>query len=166
MQAVLPFPEISPEIVSVTIFGLELALRWYALAYIVGILIGWRLVVMAVNRPRLWPHGEAPMTAEQVEELLTWVILGVIIGGRLGFVFFYKPAYYLENPLEIPMIWQGGMAFHGGLLGRDHRGRRLLSAQRHPDAQRGRCAGAGGPAGDPAGAHREFHQRRAMGSPQ
>ncbi len=84
MQAVLPFPEISPEIVSVTIFGLELALRWYALAYIVGILIGWRLVVMAVNRPRLWPHGEAPMTAEQVEELLTWVILGVIIGGRLG----------------------------------------------------------------------------------
>ncbi len=117
MQAVLPFPEISPEIVSVTIFGLELALRWYALAYIVGILIGWRLVVMAVNRPRLWPHGEAPMTAEQVEELLTWVILGVIIGGRLGFVFFYKPAYYLENPLEIPMIWQGGMAFHGGLLG-------------------------------------------------
>jgi phosphatidylglycerol:prolipoprotein diacylglycerol transferase len=117
MLVAIPFPDISPELFSVELFGLEFALRWYALAYIVGILLGWRLAVMAVNRARLWPGGAAPMTAEQVDDLLTWVILGVILGGRLGFVLFYRPGYYLENPAEIPMLWQGGMAFHGGFLG-------------------------------------------------
>ncbi len=117
MQASIRFPDISPELFSVTLFGMEFALRWYALAYIAGIVIGWRLAVMAVNRPRLWPGGTAPMRAEQVDDLLTWVILGVIVGGRLGFVLFYRPDYYLQNPWEIPMLWQGGMAFHGGFLG-------------------------------------------------
>ncbi|GGE59239.1 prolipoprotein diacylglyceryl transferase [Actibacterium pelagium] len=117
MQAVLQFPEISSEVFSIPLFGMEFALRWYALAYIVGLVLGWRLVVRLVRTERLWPGGKPPMTAEQVEELLTWVILGVIFGGRLGFVLFYKPAYYLANPIEIPMVWQGGMAFHGGLIG-------------------------------------------------
>ncbi len=117
MQAAIPFPDISPEIVSFTLFGAEFALRWYALAYIAGILIGWRLVVMAVNRPRLWRLETPPITAAQVEDLLTWVILGVILGGRLGFVLFYKPLYFLDHPGEILMVWQGGMSFHGGLLG-------------------------------------------------
>ncbi|WP_372891818.1 prolipoprotein diacylglyceryl transferase [Rhodosalinus sp.] len=117
MLAAIPFPDISPELFSIEVFGVQFALRWYALAYIVGILLGWRLAVMAVNRPRLWPGGQAPMTAEQVDDLLTWVILGVILGGRLGFVLFYRPDYYLANPAEIPMLWQGGMAFHGGFLG-------------------------------------------------
>lgn len=112
----LPFPDISPEIVSFTVFGVTLALRWYALAYIVGLLIGWRMVTTLVRRPALW-GGAAPMTAEQVERLLTWVILGVIIGGRLGSVLFYNPGKYLANPLEILMVWEGGMSFHGGLLG-------------------------------------------------
>ena len=117
MQAMIRFPDISPELFSFTIFGMEFALRWYALAYIAGILIGWRLAVMAVNRPRLWPGGTAPMRSDQVDDLLTWVILGVILGGRLGFVLFYRPGYYLENPGEILMLWEGGMAFHGGFLG-------------------------------------------------
>lgn len=117
MLAVLPFPEISPEIVSVTIFGVEFALRWYALAYIAGIVIGWRVVVAATRRPALWPGDAAPMTARDVEDLLTWVILGVILGGRLGYVLFYQPGYYLANPGQILQVWQGGMAFHGGLLG-------------------------------------------------
>lgn len=117
MQAAIPFPDIAPEIFTVSLFGLEFSLRWYALAYIAGILIGWRLVVAAVRRPRLWAGRDPAMTAGQVEDLLTWVILGVILGGRLGFVLFYNPAYYLANPAEIVMIWQGGMAFHGGLLG-------------------------------------------------
>ncbi len=117
MQAMIPFPEISPEIFSITVFGMEFALRWYALAYIVGILIGWRLVVAAIKRPHLWRGNEAPMDVRAVEDLLTWVILGVILGGRLGFVLFYRPAYYLENPAEALQIWQGGMSFHGGLLG-------------------------------------------------
>ncbi|MEL6205225.1 MAG: prolipoprotein diacylglyceryl transferase [Pseudomonadota bacterium] len=117
MQAVIPFPDIGPNLVSIELFGTTLALRYYALSYIVGILIGWRIVVALVKRPSLWPDWRPPMNPRQVEELLTWVILGVVLGGRLGFVLFYAPAYYLQNPLEIPMIWQGGMAFHGGFLG-------------------------------------------------
>ncbi|CUH62896.1 Prolipoprotein diacylglyceryl transferase [Thalassovita autumnalis] len=117
MQAMIPFPDISPEIFSISLFGITFALRWYALAYIGGILIGWRLIVMAASRPQLWPGDTAPMSKEQVEDLLTWIILGVILGGRLGYVLFYKPAYYLDNPSEILMVWQGGMAFHGGFLG-------------------------------------------------
>ncbi len=117
MRAAIPFPDLSPELFSLSVFGVEIALRWYALAYIAGILIGWRLAVAALRRPALWPAQTPPMSPRQLEDLLTWVILGVILGGRLGFVFFYQPAYYLHNPLQIPMVWQGGMSFHGGLLG-------------------------------------------------
>lgn len=117
MQAILTYPDINPEIFSVSVFGMEFALRWYALAYIAAILVGWRLVVRLMKTDRLWPGARAPMTPEQVEELLTWLILGIILGGRLGFVLFYKPGYYLAHPIEIPMLWHGGMAFHGGLLG-------------------------------------------------
>ncbi|SDD06853.1 prolipoprotein diacylglyceryl transferase [Ruegeria marina] len=117
MQAVLRFPDLSPELFSISIFGMEFALRWYALAYIAGILIAWRLAVAALRRPALWPGDSTPMTPRQVEDLLTWIILGVILGGRLGYVLFYQPAYYLAHPAEILMVWQGGMAFHGGLLG-------------------------------------------------
>lgn len=117
MQAMIPFPDISPEIFTLSLFGIEFALRWYALSYIVGILLGWRLVVASVKRPHLWRDASAPMTPLQVEDLLTWVILGVILGGRLGFVLFYQPGYYLQNPLQILQVWQGGMSFHGGLLG-------------------------------------------------
>jgi phosphatidylglycerol:prolipoprotein diacylglycerol transferase len=113
----LPFPDISPEVFSVTLFGVTLALRWYALAYIVGIVLGWRLSVAALRRPHLWRGGVAPMTPAQLEALLTWIILGIIAGGRLGYVLFYRPGYYLQNPLEIPALWQGGMSFHGGFLG-------------------------------------------------
>jgi phosphatidylglycerol---prolipoprotein diacylglyceryl transferase len=112
----IPFPNLRPEIFSIDLFGITFALRWYALAYIAGLLIGWQLVKRAVLMPRLWA-GAAPMTADQVERLLTWVIMGVILGGRLGFVLFYRADYYLQNPLEIPMVWQGGMSFHGGFLG-------------------------------------------------
>ena len=117
MQAAIPFPDLSSEVFSITLFGVDFALRWYALSYIAGLLIGWRLAVWAVTRPRLWADNAPPMDSRQVEDLLTWVILGVILGGRIGFVIFYQPWYYLENPWEIPMVWQGGMAFHGGLLG-------------------------------------------------
>lgn len=116
MRAALSFPEISPEIVSITIGGFELALRWYALAYIAGIVIAWRLAVRAVQRPALWP-GPPPMTPRQIEDLLTWIVIGIILGGRLGFVLVYQPAYYLAHPAEALRIWQGGMSFHGGLAG-------------------------------------------------
>ena len=117
MQAVLTFPNLSPELFSFTIGGMSFALRWYALAYIAGILIAWWLAVRAVRRPALWPAGTPPMTPKQIEDLLTWIILGVILGGRLGFVLFYQPAYYLQNPMEILRVWEGGMSFHGGMIG-------------------------------------------------
>jgi phosphatidylglycerol---prolipoprotein diacylglyceryl transferase len=113
----IPFPNLSPEIFSIEIAGLSFALRWYALAYIAGLLIGWRIVVALMRRPALWSPSAPPMRPEQVESLLTWTILGVILGGRLGFVAFYQPGYYLSNPLQMLAIWQGGMAFHGGLAG-------------------------------------------------
>ncbi len=117
MQALIPFPDISPEIFTISLFGIEFSLRWYAMSYIVGILLGWRLVVATVKRPHLWKDNTPVLSPPQVEDLLTWVILGVILGGRLGFVAFYQPAYYLQNPAEILQVWQGGMSFHGGLLG-------------------------------------------------
>lgn len=112
----IPFPDISPEIFSITVAGREFALRWYALAYLVGLLAGWRIMVALMQRPALW-GDRAPMAAEQVEELLTWIVVGVVIGGRLGFVLFYEADYYLAHPAEIVRVWQGGMSFHGGFLG-------------------------------------------------
>ncbi|WP_299747378.1 prolipoprotein diacylglyceryl transferase [uncultured Tateyamaria sp.] len=117
MTGALPFPDISPEIFSISLFGMELALRWYALAYIVGIIIGWRLVVMALKAPRLWPNQTPPLSPGQTEDMLTWIILGVLLGGRLGYVLFYQPGSYLDDPLSIIAIWEGGMSFHGGMLG-------------------------------------------------
>ncbi|NKX36519.1 prolipoprotein diacylglyceryl transferase [Rhodobacteraceae bacterium R_SAG4] len=117
LAEMIQFPNLSPEIFSISLFGTEFALRWYALAYIAGILIAWYLAARAVKRPALWPNETAPMTPRQVEDLMTWIILGVILGGRLGYVLFYQPSVYLENPAQILRIWEGGMAFHGGLLG-------------------------------------------------
>ncbi len=112
----IPFPDISPEIFTIHLLGMEFSLRWYALAYLAGLLIGWRIIVALMWRPPLW-GDQPPMRPEQVEELLTWVIAGVVLGGRLGFVLFYEPGYYLANPGQIPVIWRGGMSFHGGFLG-------------------------------------------------
>jgi phosphatidylglycerol:prolipoprotein diacylglycerol transferase len=114
--AAIPFPPLSPDLFSVEIGGFTLALRWYALAYIVGLVAGWRIIVGLMRRPALW-GGRVPFPPDAAEDLLTYVIVGVIVGGRLGFVLFYQPAYYLANPAEILAVWQGGMAFHGGLAG-------------------------------------------------
>ncbi len=113
----IPFPDISPEIVSIPLGGMTFSLRWYALAYIAGLLIAWGMVRRAIEAPRLWAPGQPPLSRDQLERLVTWVILGVILGGRLGFVLFYQPGYYLQNPAEIVKVWQGGMSFHGGFLG-------------------------------------------------
>ena len=88
-----------------------LALRWYSLAYIVGIVAAWWLLLRMVRRPA------SPMTAKHVDDLVTWCTLGVILGGRLAYVIFYNPQQYLENPLDVFKLWEGGMSFHGGLTG-------------------------------------------------
>jgi phosphatidylglycerol:prolipoprotein diacylglycerol transferase len=113
----IPFPDIGPEVFSISVGGMTFALRWYALAYIAGIVIGWRIIVAAVRRPALWPEDRAPMTPAEVEDFLTWAVVGIIAGGRLGYTLFYQPGYYLTHPVEILYIWQGGMSFHGGFLG-------------------------------------------------
>ncbi|MFQ3252983.1 MAG: phosphatidylglycerol:prolipoprotein diacylglycerol transferase [Loktanella salsilacus] len=116
MLAAIPFPDISPEIFSVTLFGATFALRWYAVSYIVGIAIGYSMIAGALKRPALW-RGEPPIAPARLEDYLTYIVIGVIVGGRLGYCLFYQPGYYLTHPLEIPAIWTGGMSFHGGFLG-------------------------------------------------
>jgi phosphatidylglycerol:prolipoprotein diacylglycerol transferase len=113
---VLPFPAIDPALFTIELGGMNFSLRWYALAYIAGLLLGWQIVAGLMRRPALW-GGDAPMAPEMAENVLTWAVLGVVLGGRLGFVLFYNPAYYLMNPLEVAVIWEGGMSFHGGFLG-------------------------------------------------
>ncbi|MEL6570720.1 MAG: prolipoprotein diacylglyceryl transferase [Pseudomonadota bacterium] len=117
MATPIPFPPISPEIFSISLFGFELALRWYAMGYIVGIAIGWQIIAFALRRPHLWRDNVAPMAPKQLEDLLTYIVIGVIAGGRLGYVLFYNPSHFLAHPWEIPMIWTGGLAFHGGFIG-------------------------------------------------
>lgn len=112
----IPFPDLSPTLFEVEVFGLTLALRWYALAYITGILFAWWMVLRAIRTPRLWA-GDPPLTSEQAERFLTWAVLGIILGGRLGYVIFYDPETYLAEPWRIPFVWEGGMAFHGGFAG-------------------------------------------------
>jgi phosphatidylglycerol:prolipoprotein diacylglycerol transferase len=88
-----------------------LAVRWYGLMYLAGFAAGWWLGTRRIDR------GQAPVTRAQLDDMVFYTLLGVILGGRLGYVLFYKPAYYFSQPLEIFYIWQGGMSFHGGLIG-------------------------------------------------
>ncbi|NBC33289.1 MAG: prolipoprotein diacylglyceryl transferase [Alphaproteobacteria bacterium] len=103
----IPFPAIDPVAIEIG----PLAIRWYALAYLAGFLLGWRYAV------RLARRDAGPPSGPDIDDFLTWAIIGVILGGRIGFALFYNPAYFLANPLEILKIWEGGMAFHGGLIG-------------------------------------------------
>ncbi|MBO6673657.1 MAG: prolipoprotein diacylglyceryl transferase [Rhizobiales bacterium] len=109
----LAFPVIDPVLFEIGPF----AIRWYALAYIAGLVGGWWYVRRLVQRPQLWPASGAPYKPEDIDDFLTWATLGVIIGGRLGYVIFYEPARFLADPITILQVWNGGMSFHGGLLG-------------------------------------------------
>ncbi len=117
LPIVIPFPDIDPALFTIELGSFQFSLRWYALAYIAGLLIGWRLMMRLMRRPKLWPADKAPMKPEQPEELLTWMVIGVVLGGRLGYVLFYNPAHFVAHPSEILQVWQGGMSFHGGFLG-------------------------------------------------
>ena len=107
MLYTLPFPAFSPVLVE---FG-PLVIRWYALAYIVGLILGWRYCLYLTRHPRL------QIQEADIDDFLIWATLGVILGGRIGFVLFYQPDQFLAHPDQIPMVWKGGMSFHGGLIG-------------------------------------------------
>lgn len=117
MLYAIPFPDISPNLVEIPLGFTTLPIRWYALAYIVGIYLGFRLARHAITRSGLWADENPPMSREQLDDFLTWLILGIIIGGRLGYVLFYGQGSYWEDPVSILRVWDGGMSFHGGFLG-------------------------------------------------
>lgn len=104
---VIPFPNIDPIMFEIG----PVAIRWYGLAYVAGILLGWRYMLRVVLQP------PAKLSEKDVDDMVMWVTLGVILGGRLGYVIFYKPGEYLSDPMEIFAVWNGGMSFHGGLIG-------------------------------------------------
>jgi phosphatidylglycerol:prolipoprotein diacylglycerol transferase len=106
-DTVITLPSFDPVLVQIGPFGI----RWYALAYIASLVLGWLLVRRLAQRP------PAIATATQVDDFLTWATLGVVLGGRLGYVLFYQPLHFLAAPVEILYVWQGGMSFHGGALG-------------------------------------------------
>jgi len=110
--AVLPFPDFDPVLIS---FG-PFAIRWYALAYIAGILLGWFYSRSLIANERYW-GGPAPMSVADYDDFVLWVTLGIILGGRIGYVLFYNLDFFIAHPIEIVKVWTGGMSFHGGFLG-------------------------------------------------
>jgi phosphatidylglycerol:prolipoprotein diacylglycerol transferase len=109
---VIPFPAIDPVLISIGPF----AVRWYALAYIVGIISGWFYARAIIASPRLW-GGPAPLSVTDFDDFIIWITLGIILGGRIGYVLFYNFPHFATNPIEIVELWNGGMSFHGGVIG-------------------------------------------------
>ena len=109
----MPFPHFNPVLIQLG----PLAIRWYALAYVAGILGGWRYGVMLVRNARVWRGTQPTANERQVDDLVLWIALGVVIGGRLGSILFYDTSVLWTDPLEVFKAWHGGMSFHGGLIG-------------------------------------------------
>lgn len=109
---VLPFPAFNPVLVTIGPF----AVRWYALAYIFGILLGWLYARALIRSDKLW-GGKPPLTVVDYDDFIVWVTLGIVLGGRLGYVLFYNFPQFAAHPIEIFEVWKGGMSFHGGFLG-------------------------------------------------
>lgn len=113
LLALIPYPAIDPVIFSIG----PLAVHWYGMAYVAGILFAWWYTRRLVSTPRLWARDVPPMNPADLDDFLVWAALGVIAGGRIGYVLFYDLSRYLDNPADIVKIWSGGMSFHGGALG-------------------------------------------------
>lgn len=111
--ASLPFPNIDPVLVRIGPF----AIHWYGIGYIVGILFAWWYARKLVSTGRLWAGGASPIRPEDIDDFLVWAAIGVVLGGRIGYVLFYDLPRYLAQPLDIFAVWQGGMSFHGGFAG-------------------------------------------------
>jgi phosphatidylglycerol---prolipoprotein diacylglyceryl transferase len=110
--ALLTFPAIDPVAIEIGPFSV----KWYGIAYMAGLIVGWWYVRRLISTPHLWANQKPPLTLDQTDDLLLVTTLGVIVGGRLGQVLLYDPGYYVSNPLEILKTWRGGMSFHGALI--------------------------------------------------
>jgi phosphatidylglycerol:prolipoprotein diacylglycerol transferase len=127
---VIPYPVFDPVLINLG----PIAVRWYALAYIVGILLGWLYARTIIKHEEFW-GGSPPMTPADYDDFILWLTLGIILGGRIGYVLFYNPGHFAAHPLESIELWKGGMSFHGGFLGcvvavllfARHRGLSILS---------------------------------------
>jgi phosphatidylglycerol:prolipoprotein diacylglycerol transferase len=108
----LPFPNFDPVLISIGPF----AIRWYALAYVCGILLGWWLARRIADDQHAW-GGHSPIRPIDVDDVIVWSALGIVLGGRVGYVLFYQPGHFVSQPLEILALWRGGMSFHGGFIG-------------------------------------------------
>ncbi|GLQ33839.1 prolipoprotein diacylglyceryl transferase [Amylibacter marinus] len=117
LYPLLTFPNIDPVLISFDIGPLHLAIHWYAIAYILGFILAMQWIAFLLRRPHLWGDAGIPMQKPQVEDLMTWAILGTILGGRLGYVLFYNFDGFINEPLKVLRIWEGGMSFHGGFIG-------------------------------------------------
>ncbi len=113
LLAILPYPAIDPIAFSIG----PLAVHWYGLAYVVGIMLGWFYARRMVARADLWPGGTSPMSSQQLDDFLVWVAGGIVLGGRIGYILFYDFSAVMQNPIRAIEIWNGGMSFHGGLIG-------------------------------------------------
>jgi phosphatidylglycerol:prolipoprotein diacylglycerol transferase len=110
--AVLTYPNIDPVAIEIG----PVSIKWYGLAYMAGLVLGWLYIRRLISTPKLWSNEKAPLTLERVDDLLLYMTAAVIIGGRLGQVLLYDPSFYFSNPVEIVKVWKGGMSFHGALI--------------------------------------------------
>jgi len=108
----IAFPVFDPVAIAIG----PIVIRWYALAYIVGIVVGWLYARSLVKNERLW-DGPAPISLVQLDDFILWATVGIIVGGRTGYVLFYNFAFFVQHPAEIFELWKGGMSFHGGFMG-------------------------------------------------
>ena len=117
----MTFPEFDPVLIHLG----PLPIRWYALAYVAGIVLGWIYAARILKSDRVWAPGKPPLAGPQLDDLILWITLGIILGGRFGYALFYKPVMFLQlftgsslgERFELFQLWTGGMSFHGGMLG-------------------------------------------------
>jgi phosphatidylglycerol:prolipoprotein diacylglycerol transferase len=112
-MAIMPFPNIDPIAFAIG----PVAIHWYGLAYVAGIMLGWYYARVLAGNDKLWPGNISPITRTQLDDFVVWVALGVVLGGRIGYILFYDMPAIIESPIRAIQIWNGGMSFHGGLTG-------------------------------------------------
>ena len=171
----IPFPRIDPALLTIPLPDVQLGpihlgpfpLRWYALAYIFGLLIGWWYAVTLATQPKLWGHNEkGPLSRADIDDFAFCAMIGILLGGRIGYILFYtlpyEPQKLGQDPMLIFRMWEGGMSFHGGLIGATLAVVFTTWARKISVLSLGDVACAAAPIGMFLGRHRQLHQRRTL----